>query len=88
MKHTNKTIFATTLLTSLFLVQPVLANEEIIHGEYSGHAATSLQSEITAPKMKHMHNGQVAEHADPSIKVSYQLNQVASLQQMVLSGKK
>ena len=59
MKHLNKTIFATTLLTSLFLAQPVLAGEEVIHGNYSSHAATSLQSEIkNTHNSKHMHQEQ------------------------------
>jgi len=92
MKHLNKTIFATTLLTSLFLGQPVLAGEKAVHGEFSGHAATSLQSEITAPKMKHAHNEQVArsETGDQLnwMKVKYMHNHKAYLDEMFPNGSR
>jgi hypothetical protein len=58
MKHLNKTIFTATLLTSFFLGQPVLAGDQAEHDQYSGHAAASLESKTTAPKMKHEHETQ------------------------------
>jgi len=69
MKHLNKTIFTATLLTSFLLGQPVLAGEKATHGDYSDHAATSLQSEITAHKMEHEHNEQAKreENSGPVI---------------------
>jgi len=47
MKHLNKSIFTTTLLTSLFLSQPVLAGDEAEHDEYSGHPAELSVFELT-----------------------------------------
>ena len=92
MKHINKTLFATTLLTSLLLAQPVLAGEKGPHGEFASHAATSLQSEITASKMKHAHKEQASrsETGNFSLKsnrVNYQLQEVTSLD-VLASGRK
>ena len=86
MKHINKSIFATTLLTSLFLGQPLLAGEKAVHGDFSGHSATSLQSEITAPKMMHAHQDQAtrSETGDQLnwMKVKYMHNHEAYLEEM------
>ncbi len=92
MKHLNKTIFATTLLTSLFLAQPVLAGEEAIHGKYAGHAATSLQSEIkNTHNSKHAHQEQ-ATRSETGIpdRVNFMLmhEYEDNLNQQLLSGKR
>ena len=61
MKHLNKTIFATTLFSSLFLGQPLLAGEKGPHGEFASHAATSPQSEINSThNSKHAHQEQAS----------------------------
>ena len=93
MKHLNKTIIATTLLTSLFLAQPVLAGEKATHGDFASHTATSLQSEITAPKMKHGHQEQ-ATRSKTGIpeRVNFMLmkdhDHEAYLNQQFFSGKR
>ena len=46
MKNLNKTILVTTLLTSLFLGQSVMAGEEGPQDEYSGHPHASDVSSL------------------------------------------
>ena len=70
MKHLNKTIFTATLLTSFFLGQPALAGEQAAHDEYSNHPAASLESNTTAPKMKHKHAAQAGLYDNTGIRKS------------------
>ena len=81
MKHINKTIFATTLLTSFFLGQPVLAD---MFGKYPGDEAISLQSK----KINPIERKTPQEQAVPAEKkVNYQLQEVTSLDELA-SGRK
>ena len=70
MKHLNKTIFTAALLTSFFLGQPVLAGDQAKHDKYSNHPAASLDSNTTAPKMKHKHDAQAGLYDNTGIRKS------------------